>query len=476
MIILPTEKQFEWSNPPFTLLLIITLNLGIFFFYQFGDDAKFETAIRLYQQAELFEVEWPEYQIYLNEHDQSMRLADYQDLYQAGDSVTLMMYMLYDHQFFQYLSENSVEILDPTVAEKWKVVRQHVTSTLFSTSVLRFGQIPSRLDYVNMVTYQFLHSGLLHLLGNMFFLIVCGFAVEAAIGHVRFLLFYLLSGIAGGLLHSVSDLQSVTPLIGASGSISGVMAMYLVIFRKRKIEFFYWFYVFIGYFRAPALIILPFYIGKELFNYFLPGVSNIGFLAHTGGFVFGAIQIAILILFKPNLLDEKYIEEDQTIDPKRQQLAEIYQALENVKFPRALKKLNEYLENDRENFELQRLKHQLLKLLKGKQLNNHVLRILALKNLSQKEVNQQERIFCEHPHLHGEIKNAQLSRLGVSFCDLDDISSAEDIFKLLQDKKNDKNAMGVFARKLSVYFKEKKNQKKHGYYDSLADSYLAGDM
>jgi hypothetical protein len=327
-----------------------------------------------------------------------------------------------------------------------------------------------------MITYQFLHSGLMHLLGNMFFLIVCGFAVEAAIGHARFLLFYLLSGIAGALLHSVSDLQSVTPLIGASGSISGVMAMYLVIFRERKIEFFYWFYVFIGYFRAPALVILPFYIGKELFSYFSPGVSNIGFLAHTGGFVFGAIQIGILILFKPNLLDNKYIEEDQTIDPKRQQLAEIYQALENVKFPGALKKLNEYLENDPGNFELQRLKHQLLKLLKGKQLNSHVLQLLALKNLSEKEVNQQERIFCEHPLLHGKIKSAQLGRLGVSFCNLDDISTAEDIFKLLQDRESDKNAMGVFARKLSVYFKGKKNQKKYGYYDSLADSYLAGDM
>ncbi len=476
MIVLPTEKRFDWSNPPFTLLLIVTLNLAIFFFYQFGDDVKFETAIRLYQQAELFDVEWPEYQTYLSVHNQSQRLADYQERYQAGDSVTLMTYMLYDQKFYHYLSENSVEILDPTIAEKWRVVRQHITNTLFSTSVLRFGQIPSRLDFVNMITYQFLHSGLMHLLGNMFFLIVCGFAVEAAIGHGRFLLFYLLSGIAGGLLHSVSDLQSVTPLIGASGSISGVMAMYLVIFRKRKIEFFYWFYFLIGYFRAPALVILPFYIGKELFNYFSPGVSNIGFLAHTGGFVFGAIQIGILILFKPNLLDEKYIEEDQSIDPQQQQLAEIYQALENVNFLRALKKLNEYLEKNPDNFELQRLKHQLLKMLKGKQLNNHVLQILALQKLSEKEVTQQERIFCEHPHLHGKIKNAHLCRLGISFCNLDDISTAEDIFKLLQDKKSDKNTMGVFARKLSACFKGKKNRKKYGYYDSLADSYLAGDM
>ena len=476
MIIVPTEKRFDWSNPPFALLLIIILNLVIFFFYQFGDDVKFEKAVRLYQQAELFDVEWPEYQTYLNEHDQSQRLADYRGLYQAGDSVTLMMYMLYDQQFYQYLSENSDEMLDPEIAEKWYVVRQHITETLFSTSGLRFGQIPSRLDFINMISYQFLHSGLMHLLGNMFFLVVCGFAVEAAIGHGRFLLFYLLSGIAGGLLHSVSDLHSVTPLIGASGSISGVMAMYLVIFRMHKIEFFYWFYVFIGYFRAPALIILPFYIGQELFNYFSPGVSNIGFLAHTGGFVFGAIQIGILILFKPNLLDDQYIEEDQSIDPDQQQLAEIYQALGTVNFPRALQKLNEYLESEPGNFELQRLKYQLLKLLKGKQLNSHVLQILLLTNLSEKEVNQQERIYCGHPHLHERIENAQLSRLGISFCNLDDISTAQGIFKLLQDKKSDRNSMGVFARKLSIYFKEKKNQKKYDHYHSLAESYLARNM
>ena len=63
---------------------------------------------------------------------------------------------------------------------------------------------------------------------------------------------------AAGFAQVASDWSSTTPLVGASGAISGVMAMYLAVFRLKKIEFFYWFFFFVGYFRAPALLILPF--------------------------------------------------------------------------------------------------------------------------------------------------------------------------------------------------------------------------
>ena len=123
----------------------------------------------------------------------------------------------------------------------------------------------------------------------MFFLVICGFAVEAAIGHLRFLLFYLFSGVVAGVSHAAMDLDSSSVLIGASGSVSAVMAMYLGVFRFKKIEFFYWFFIFVGYFRAPALLILPFYIGKELVQFYTEAGSNVAFMAHAGGFVAGLV-------------------------------------------------------------------------------------------------------------------------------------------------------------------------------------------
>jgi membrane associated rhomboid family serine protease len=473
MIVLPTEKRFDWSNPPFALLLIILLNVVIFFIFQFGDNEKLGTAIGLYQQEGLFEVEWPEYQDYLTDRNEIQRLVKYQEFYKDGNSASIAFDMLYDQQFYQHLKQNSAATLAPEYLERWLAVRQAITDIIVTTSFHRFGLIPSRLDPVNMIAHQFLHGGIMHLLGNMFFLVVCGFAVEAAIGHVPFLLFYLLSGVAGGLVHSFGDLQSITPLVGASGSISGVMAMYLAVFRMRKIEFFYWFYIFVGYFRAPALIILPLYIGKEVFDYFSPGESNIGYLAHAGGFLLGALQIGILVLFKRDVLNEKYIEEDQSIDPRQQQLDVIYQALAKFHFPRALSRLDEHLEKDPGNFELQRLKHQLLQLLDDKNLDNHALHVLAMRNLSEKEINQQQRIFQEHPNLYGHIEDDQLARLGISFCRLDDVSVAESIFILLHDKGSENDMLGVFARKLSLYFQNKRNQKKADHYDALAETYLA---
>jgi membrane associated rhomboid family serine protease len=473
MIILPTEKRFDWSNPPFALLLIILLNLLVFIIYQGGDNEKFAMAFGLYQQEELFDIEWPVYQDYLKDNNESSRLTQYQRLYRDGESGSLTMYMLYDTKFFQHLKFNSAEIVDPEYLDNYQAVRQQIADIVITTSAYRFGLTPSRLDLVNVITHQFLHGGVMHLLGNMFFLIVCGFAVEAAVGHRGFLLFYLLSGVAGGLLHSFSDPQSITPLIGASGAISGVMAMYLAVFRLRKIEFFYWFYVFVGYFRAPALIILPLYIGKELFDYFSPGESNVAYLAHAGGFLLGALQIGILILLKPELLNEEYIEEDQSIDPKQQQLNAIYQALNKFQFQRALKGLNEQLKQEPDNFELQRVKHQILKMLQGKKLDSHVLQVLAMKNLSEREIYQQWQIFNEHSYLHEQIDDAQLARLGMSFCKLDDVAVAEKIFSLLHEKQSDDDMLGVLARKLSNYFQSKSNQDKVRYYDSLADTYLA---
>ena len=124
--------------------------------------------------------------------------------------------------------------------------RRKAVQMLRSTSIARYGLVPSDIRITTLFSHQFMHAGVMHLLGNMVFLILCGFAVEAAIGHWQFLLFYLLSGLAGGLLFTAFDAEGTRPLVGASGAISGVMAMYLWVFRLKKIEFFYWFYAFVG--------------------------------------------------------------------------------------------------------------------------------------------------------------------------------------------------------------------------------------
>jgi membrane associated rhomboid family serine protease len=88
---------------------------------------------------------------------------------------------------------------------------------------------------VTLVTYQFLHAGWLHLLSNMAFLWVFGDNVEDAMGHLRFLAFYLLCGVGAALAHGMIDPQSTIPLVGASGSVAGVIAAYLMLHPKVKV-------------------------------------------------------------------------------------------------------------------------------------------------------------------------------------------------------------------------------------------------
>lgn len=138
------------------------------------------------------------------------------------------------------------------------------------------------------VTSLFLHGGVMHLLGNMLYLWVFGDNVEDAMGHLRFLLFYLLCGIAAGLAHALIDPGSVVPLIGASGAISGVLGAYLVLHPKARMLVF----LFIPFY-VPAFVLLIVWI---LFQFFAaatagPEDGGVAWWAHIGGFFAGAALV-----------------------------------------------------------------------------------------------------------------------------------------------------------------------------------------
>lgn len=134
---------------------------------------------------------------------------------------------------------------------------------------------------------MFLHSGWGHLLGNMVFLFLFGFTLEGVLGKRLYITFYLASGIAASGLYALLNSHSFVPLVGASGAISGLMGMYLALYRLRKIRFFYTVLFYFGEFQAPALLVLPLWLGKEFYGYFFIE-SNVAYWAHIGGLMAGA--------------------------------------------------------------------------------------------------------------------------------------------------------------------------------------------
>ena len=150
--------------------------------------------------------------------------------------------------------------------------------------------------WLTLFTSMFLHGGWLHLGGNMLFLWIFGNNIEDVLGHVRYLLLYLLSGIAAALCQALPDTASVVPMIGASGAIAGVLGAYLLLYPYAKVHVFAWIVIFARLIAVPAWIMLGFWFGLQLIDGLLsaPDDAGVAFWAHVGGFVAGAVLLALL--------------------------------------------------------------------------------------------------------------------------------------------------------------------------------------
>jgi membrane associated rhomboid family serine protease len=156
-------------------------------------------------------------------------------------------------------------------------------------------QLPPELmlipPWASVFTSMFMHGGWMHLIGNMLYLWIFGNNVEDVMGHVRFVIFYLLCGILAALSHAVTDPTSTIPMVGASGAISGVLGAYILLFPRAHVLVFM---PGIGMMRVAAGVVL----GLWFFMQLLSGGMSIGgagggvaFFAHIGGFVAGMVLI-----------------------------------------------------------------------------------------------------------------------------------------------------------------------------------------
>ncbi|HVP84811.1 MAG TPA: rhomboid family intramembrane serine protease [Rhizomicrobium sp.] len=154
--------------------------------------------------------------------------------------------------------------------------------------------VPAQLT---ILTSMFLHGGLLHLGGNMLYLWIFGNNVEDAMGHVRYLLFYLASGIAAALTMAFVNAGSQVPMIGASGAISGVLGAYVLLYPRAKIRVLVPLGIIIFYpFRISAIFVVGFWFLLQLFNAAFTDASQPGvaWWAHVGGFVAGLLLTPLL--------------------------------------------------------------------------------------------------------------------------------------------------------------------------------------
>jgi membrane associated rhomboid family serine protease len=209
----------------------------------------------------------------------------------------------------------------------WAIIALNVLVFLYQLTLgprgtmrfyLQYGVIPYELThgvdlpppagvqplYLTVLTAMFIHGGLLHLAGNMVYLWVFGDNVEDRMGHLRFLIFYFLCGIAATAAQVLVNPNSRVPNIGASGAIAGVLGAYLVLFPAAQIETLAFWGFFIGIVRIPALVLLGYWILIQ----FVSGIVTLGmpqtgggvaWFAHIGGFIAGMALVKIFARRRP---------------------------------------------------------------------------------------------------------------------------------------------------------------------------------
>src|SRR5580704_158210 len=165
--------------------------------------------------------------------------------------------------------------------------------------MMHYGLVPRHPHASALVTSMFLHGGWLHIIGNMWFLWIFGDNVEDVLGHGKYLIFYLLCGVAAAVTQVFFSGDSRVPMVGASGAIAGVMGAYMVKFPQSRIVTLI-FFIFITFIDVPAWLMLIYWFAVQFFSgigsigYSTASEGGVAFFAHVGGFLTGIVLINLL--------------------------------------------------------------------------------------------------------------------------------------------------------------------------------------
>ena len=164
-------------------------------------------------------------------------------------------------------------------------------------SALSLGHLPAsgmvEIPWLTLITSMFLHGGLFHVGGNMLYLWIFGDNVEDAMGHFRFLVFYLLCGITAALFQIAAMPSSRVPLVGASGAIAGILGAYVLLYPSARIRALIIFLFIVRVVPIPALFILGLWFVMQVLSAPASGRSGVAFFAHIGGFLAGMLLIGL---------------------------------------------------------------------------------------------------------------------------------------------------------------------------------------
>lgn len=289
MIIIPAGKRLDWRHPPIVTLLLVALNVLAFVFIQGQDNQRIEEALSYYSSSSLPKTELPRYLDYRERNGERVSPVERLRLRERKVLYPLVMEMESDAVFMQQLHDGQIVRSSEPVYARWSEERATFEEMEQRVSIHRYGFRPANPTLSGVLGHMFMHGGFGHLFGNMLFLFLVGVMVEQVLGKRLFLLSYFVGGLCAVGLFGLVYSDSNTPLVGASGAIAGLMGLYTVCFGMRKVEFFYSVLFYFDYVKAPAILLLPLWIGNEFYQLQSGENAHVAYMAHIGGLASGAL-------------------------------------------------------------------------------------------------------------------------------------------------------------------------------------------
>lgn len=290
MLIIPLHQRLTLARFPWVTALLIAFNVIVYFGFQSRDESAYRNATDYYRSSGLVELEMPVLLQHLRARGRNDLVSDLQRMPEPQRSRTAVELQSVDPLLVTRLGQNPpFPASEREAFGRWRMQRaqleQHLALAVTPKYLLLFHEpsVPRNLSSM------FLHADAGHLLGNMLFLALLGLMTEAALGPWLFLGVYLLSGLGGAVVSSLRHFGEFGSALGASGAIAGLMGACCVIWGMRKIRVFYWAFIYFDYVRVPALALLPFWLGWELWHMWSSPNAGIGFDAHAGGIMTGAL-------------------------------------------------------------------------------------------------------------------------------------------------------------------------------------------
>ena len=467
---LPLDRKPDWRNPPLITLIILVINVLFWYIWQTNDDKYSVEANEYYVYSGLYKTELKEFEKYRDIKDQ---LTD-MDIDKFSRATQKRVYeMQKDGEFQNKLDADELIKPGDVGYDDWRSKRTKYDYLSDRVIANKYGLTPSKPTWLTYWTNMFLHGSNSHLWGNMFFFVLMGYVVELILGRTLYLIGYLFSGLTAGWLYVLLYPHSAIPGVGASGAIAGVMGMYVVIFGLRKVNFFYFLFVYFDYVKAPAILMLPFFVAYQAVIHFVFH-TNVNVAAHIGG-LFGGALFAGVLKFIPGAINIEYVDEKRKEDTFHADYQQALQLMSSMKIDEAREKFESLLKQRPNDLNL---KQQLYTVSKynpaSEPYHQYAAQLLNLPGSDKTTVKIVHDTFVEYaakakpkPRWSPELMISMATRFAASGY----MEDAEKLVNFMLKAKADfrRNPEGLAA--LAKYFNGKDKQKTDHYRNLLLSLY-----